>query len=347
VTNRGECKLLIRADGCKSMGMGHLSRASLVASVFRGRGYDVKLVVKEDNDARRFLDSRQISPVYIAADTTLSVEFDLIEDLFTETRGVLILDSLCHRDYANLFGRLRAKLCTTAVIFDDDDVECINADIALNGSLIPLPNNYAKCVCQYLIGPDYFIMDPSYRDVVVSPPKDTIHNILVTVGGSDHKDLLFKLLEIFDRYKTKYKIKIVSSSSTGYSQRLSAVLKNVKFPYELHLDLPSLVNLWGAVDVAITAGGNTLFERIATCLPGATLCQMRLQMKHADAFERIGVNTNLGYGPDMERETLFAKVDNFLNNHAEHERQYRLSSDLIDGDALVRFVLALEKFHFR
>ena len=40
--------------------------------------------------------------------------------------------------------------------------------------------------------------------------------------------------------------------------------------------------------------GNTLFERITSGTPGATLCQLERQNQIAYNFEEIGCNINLG-----------------------------------------------------
>jgi spore coat polysaccharide biosynthesis predicted glycosyltransferase SpsG len=232
------------------------------------------------------------------------------------------------------------------VIFDDDGTDPINADIALNGSPAQLAKIYSnQDRCRYLVGPRYFLMDSRYKKVIVSPPRGSVRDVFITVGGSDHHDLLFKLIRVFNEFGDRYRVKIASTTATGYSERLRTVLKDVRFFFELYVDLPSLLRLWETSDVAITAGGNTLFERIATRLPGATLCQLELQMKHAESFERLCVNKNLGYGPDLDVRSLFAKLERFLNDTDEHKLQYSRSSDLVTAEGLECFIQEVGKIH--
>lgn len=337
--------VLVRADGSKSMGMGHLSRACLVLDALAARGYQVQLLVKRNLDAVSFLKSRKIAPEYLPEEISLQAEFDLIMGRLSPTAGMLVTDVLNHRDYSRLFRELRRKNCISAVIFDDESGACIDADIALNGSPSQPPETYRNCACRYLFGPRYFIMDPSYMNLSVAPPRSSVREVFVTVGGSDHHNLLFKLLRAFDRFGDAYRITIASTTATGYARQLSETLERVRFPVALHLDAPSLLPFWRSSDVAITAGGNTLFERIATRLPGATLCQLKLQMKHAESFERLGVNVNLGYGPDLQHDFLFAKLSDFLNDTAEHMRQYSQASGLVDPRGLEYFLVALEEFY--
>lgn len=339
--------VIIRADGSKAIGMGHLSRACLVLEAFKERGYNVRMLVKRNPDAVCFLESRKTVPDFLPEKISFSAESDFIKDRLSSTAGLLVMDLLNHRDYSALFNELRIKRCVSAVIFDDDSSECINADIALNGSPSYSPELHSDSICRYLIGPRYFIMDPRYRNHSVTSPGDSVRNVFITVGGSDHHDLLFKLLQVFERFGDTFRISVAATTATGYAGRLADVLARASFPTNLHLDSPSLVPFWAKSDVAITAGGNTLFERIATRMPGATLCQMKLQMKHADSFERLGVNVNLGYGPHVDHDLLFVKLDRFLNDSAEHKRQYARACDLVDARGLENFILALEQYHLR
>ncbi len=339
--------VLIRADGSKSIGMGHLSRACLVVDAFAARGYEVQLLVKRNYDAANFLKSRKIVPDFLPEEISLQAEFDLIMERLAPTSGLLVTDVLNYRDYSRLFSELRRKHCISAVIFDDESSTCIDADIALNGSPSQSPELYSNCACRYLIGPRYFIMDSRYKDISVAQPTSLVRDVFITVGGSDHHNLLFKLLRTFDSFGDTYRVTIASTTATGYTRQLEDVLKRVCFPVELHLDAPSLLPFWSNSDVAITAGGNTLFERIATRLPGATLCQLNLQMKHAESFARLGVNVNLGFGPDVDHDRLCAKIKIFLNDSVEHKRQHSRASDLVDAKGLENFISAFEEHYYR
>ncbi len=344
VSPTGKRTVLVRADGSKSIGMGHLSRACLVVGAFAARGYEVRLLVKRNSDAASFLESRKMVPEFLPEEISLQAEFDLIIGSLSPTSGLLVTDVLNHRDYSRLFGELRKRHCISAVIFDDESSACIDADIALNGSPSQSPELYSDCACRYLVGPRYFIMDPRYKDLSVATPTGPVRDVFITVGGSDHHNLLFKLLRAFGRFGDAYRITIASTTATGYAEQLAQILGRVCFPVKLHLDAPSLLPFWSNADVAITAGGNTLFERIATRLPGATLCQLKLQMKHAESFERLGVNINLGYGPELDHDLLCAKLDRFLNDSAEHQRQYLRAYDLVDSRGLEYFISALEEY---
>ena len=104
--------------------------------------------------------------------------------------------------------------------------------------------------------------------------------------------------------------------------------KNSSLKIILYFDIPTLAHMWGVVDVAITAGGNTLFERIASGIPGATVTQLPRQSKIANAFQGHGVNFHIGYGPTLSVSELKNGLINFINNDENHVKQKEMAKDM-------------------
>ena len=75
-------------------------------------------------------------------------------------------------------------------------------------------------------------------------------------------------------------------------------------------------------DIAITAGGNTLFERVAAGLPGMTITQLERQSKISKRFEELDINTHIGFGPDLELDFISNCVNNFLSNKEAQRNQF-------------------------
>lgn len=327
--------MVIRADGSKRIGMGHLGRASLIAGAFEARGHSATIALKENPEAKEFLSGRAGSLHGLGETISFEDELNALRDLVKSTSApVFVLDVLNYSDYFEFLGSLKKSGCLTVVVFDDVERTKVEANIAVNGNPCQLGNDYGGYPGTYLMGPRYFIMDERYKDASVRPPGRAIRDVLVTVGGADHNDLLFKLIGAFEAFGKRYHLKIFSTSSTGYVDRLRTRLGGSRLSHELFLDVRTLVPYWAGCDVAVTAGGNTLFERIATRLPGATLCQLDLQMKIADAFESMGVNVNLGLGVDIDERRLSGKLEAFLNDFENHVTQHAKAADVVDGRGL-------------
>jgi spore coat polysaccharide biosynthesis predicted glycosyltransferase SpsG len=333
--------VLIRADGSKAIGMGHLNRACLLANMLKERfGLLTKVVMKDDSAAKVFLHQHALEelevitlPSYISVVQEISM---LIGHMEKEKASLLIVDILEQETNPEYLKSVRGYGCPVVAITDDSQRRELDADITVNGNPAQIGQDYSDKAGRYLLGPMYFLMDPIYGRIKVKEPDGNVKKILLTLGGSDHNNLLFRILDALEKKAGQISVLIVTSMATGYLNQLENHLKALSISSELFVDVNTLAPLWGKCDLAVTAGGNTLFERIASRLPGATICQLERQMKIADCFQSLGVNFNLGFGPDLSEETLVNKISEFLSDRELHVMEYQKSPEIIDGQGLNR-----------
>lgn len=338
-------KVIIRADGSKGIGMGHLSRASLITEHFSNNGTTAKIIMKDDTNGKNFILNRttqyQCLPIDVSLNEELEITYNLLAD---EAPCFFILDVLNHDKYQEMLNSLKEIDCLSVVITDESEKTTIEADIVLNGNPHQLDYSYANSPGSYLMGPEYFIMDPNYEKIAVEEPRKSIENILLTVGGSDHHNLLFMILDALEVIHGNYNVKIFSTYASGYIDDLKKYLDKLTISTQLYLDEKTLAPFWADCDVAITAGGNTLFERISTRLPGGTVCQLKRQMEIANYFEKLEVNYNLGLGVELNEKCLFERLKVFLNNYAMHYSQYTKSPQVTEGRGLHYLTQAIKDF---
>ena len=105
----------------------------------------------------------------------------------------------------------------------------------------------------------------------------------------------------------------------------------------------SLAPVWSKYLFAITAGGNTLFERICAGVPGLTINQLDRQNGFAQIFEDLHVNINLGLWSDFQ----FSKFDEAVGLLASMEYPFFTKCDLpldaLGGDRTVKVIV--ERFN--
>jgi UDP-2,4-diacetamido-2,4,6-trideoxy-beta-L-altropyranose hydrolase len=340
--------VFIRADGSKAIGMGHINRCSLVAQMLAERfGLKAKLIMKRDPLGEPFAKARGFDVVAFNA-SSLREEIEFLQTFAFEedSPSLFVLDVLKDDTDAFYMDCIHKFMCPVLAITDDSLQRVIDADLILNGNPHQTGQDYSaeQGRGRYLLGPQYFLMDQAYAQVHDRRPDGNVKTILVTVGASDHNDILFKLLNVLKTVSGDFGLLIVASSASGYLDRLRTYLASYPKKWNLQVDAPSLVLFWKQADLAITAGGNTLFERIAARVPGATLCQLARQMEIADGFAKLGVNVNLGFGPDIYENDLKARIMNFLTDTPTHVRHYELSPRFVDGKGLERLGEALEPF---
>lgn len=338
--NRQKRVALIRADGSKTIGMGHLYRAILLAKMLRQRfKMTVKLLVRNDPAAVRFLYGRDLEIILLDVNLSLESEIDAINRaIINNDPALLIFDLLQQEEEPGYLPAIKRNGSLLIAITDDSGHREMPAQLVVNGNPNQIGQNYGDDQSQYLLGPQYFIIDPLNNAARAKRPAGQIMTILLTFGGSDHNNLIFKVLGALEHapIQPKIKFKLAVSSACGYLDRLRDKLATSVLGSDLIVDALGFAALWPDVDLALTAGGNTLFERIAARLPGATICQLERQMEIADKFAAMGVNVNLGFGPDLTEDELARGLMRFVDDKAEHQRQYERAPEVIDGRGLVR-----------
>ena len=148
--------------------------------------------------------------------------------------------------------------------------------------------------------------------------------------------MIFKVLSALEKISINKKITIVTSKATGYLDRLKEFISTLKLNVHLLVDIQNLKNEFDNCSFAITAGGNTLFERIASQRPGATICQLQRQMEIADRFDELNVNKNIGYGPELSEEKIFENLNDYLNNMKDHIKQEAEIGRVLEGNGVSR-----------
>lgn len=333
--------ILLRADGSKNIGMGHLSRCCLIANyLFKEKNIQSIIITRNDVATKNFLSNKCKSSIihYIDENLSLEDELDSVGGFVDDGNISLILLDLLEVNITDKYisGLYKNKLPISAVT-DDSEYRVIDVNLILNGNPNQDKFDYSNESGKYLLGPSYFIMDSAYAEYT---RKDNVLNgrVLLTLGGSDHNNLIFNVLNVLIDNPSVTEVIIITSKSTGYFSELEKVVNSQSKDITIYNDVPTLKSYWSKCDLAITAGGNTLFERIASGIPGATICQLPRQMEISNKFESLGVNRNLGYGPDIKYEILKKNINDFLEDKKKSSGQIERCREIVSGKGLKYFV---------
>jgi len=235
----------ILADGSKSIGMGHLSRACLLASFFKTfMEFSTTIVMKPDRHAEQFIHNRKVKTLLLPrSQLAIPNILNFMQTRFDNLPALFVLDVLNPEDYQDVIRQLRRLGCLTVVVFDESEKTAIEADIVVNGNPHQLDYDHSHSPGCYLVGPKYFIMDSAYGSIEVTTPKRTIKNVLVTVGGTDQNGLLFPLMDAINQIRSEAHFKIVTSKASGYCKQLHSFLQGLSLSTEVLVDVSGLAPL--------------------------------------------------------------------------------------------------------
>ena len=333
-------KFLLRADGSKDLGMGHISRCCLIANyLFVEKNIQSIIVIRNNIAAKKFILNKCKTAIIHYIDNNSSCEDELacISDLVYNNKISLILLDLLETNLTTQYiNGLHKNNIPISAITDDSERRIIDVDLILNGNPNQDEYDYSEEKGKYLLGTSYFIMDSSYAENPIRN-KSSSNCMLLTLGGSDHNNLIFGVLDVLMNVSVLSEVIILTSKSTGYFDQLRQFVNDHPKKIRLYNDVPILQPYWGECDLAITAGGNTLFERIASRVPGASICQLPRQMEIANKFEVMGVNKNIGYGPEIESDFLMKSINDFITDDTSHLKQQHKCREIIIGNGIKLF----------
>jgi spore coat polysaccharide biosynthesis predicted glycosyltransferase SpsG len=94
-------------------------------------------------------------------------------------------------------------------------------------------------------------------------------------------------------------------------------------------------------DIAITAGGQTLYELARTGTPAIGICVAENQRRNLDAWHRADVIEYIGWFDDKSLSSKLLKGLDKLSGRAERAKRSRLGRQFVDGKGVERIVAGI------
>lgn len=336
---------LIRADGNEKTGIGHIMRCLTI-----GR----ELAKITSGEAVLFLcaDERSAEPVrqqgfqacVLGTDyREMASELPCWQQILAEREGsrpVILVDSYYATD-EYLQGLRRFG---TVALMDDLGQKKYPVDAVINynvtADLESYRRRYGNTNVRMLLGSAYAPIREQFsrRDYRVRKKAGTV---LITVGGGDAENVTGRILkELFDE---KLEYHVVAGRFNPHYQALMQMAERHK-NVTLHCDVTDMAGLMMTADIAVTAGGSTVYELASLGVP--FIC-FSCAENQEPLTEYIGANEIAGFAGAFHREpqaaierlgTLFRR----LAGEEELRRQYHdREKKLVDGLGAGRLALAL------
>lgn len=337
--------ILIRADGGREIGSGHIMRCLSVAGALRERGKEVLFVLADDAAAGLLTERGQQFRILHTDYRKPEEELPAFLPLLERYRPELFLgDSyFMTAEYLEQVGRY-----TKTAYMDDMCAFSCPVDVLINyniyGEQLPyrkqaLPRNRA-----FLLGCAYVPLRTEFRNVNYSVRKNA-ENVLITTGGSDTYNLAGQILEtaLADTGAGKMHYHVVSGAFNRHLPKLQKIEKT-NDKVQIHQNVHNMAELMEQCDIVVTAGGSTMYELCAVGVP--IIC-----FSFADNQERL-VETFIEkklacYGGNYLKEKaelpkrvvehirILAESETLREDYSRHEKK------LVDGKGAERLAEAL------
>lgn len=320
-------RVLFRADGGnQGIGLGHLMRCIGVAEVLKNRGVELLFVIKDDAVAKQLIQSHGHVVATIPSNATLE------EDLtFTRAKSPecdwIIADS--YSITTTYLDHLRTANNRVAY-FDDFDRPC-PVDL-----LIRLEKNSERRHCDILAGPAYLPLRSEYAHLPPHLISETIQRILIMSGGEDPANAIQKIVSALSHSSKQFILDIIIGAAYTRRAEIEDTLSHSPHHCHLHTNLRSVLQLQQQADLAITAGGLTVWELAAVGTPMMVLQTADNQQKQMQYIQKEDLAIFLGTSDDPKAlETICGMVEK-LEPRELRQRYSIRGQQLVDGKGTQR-----------
>ena len=321
--------IAIHVDGGKGVGLGRASRGIGLAHALRLVGFEPIFVISPESSLQDYFKNRRLHAV------TCNTARDALLEACSECRAdVLVIDSyrIGGRDLATMRDSGIRIVC-----FDDAADRDLMVDVVVNGS--PAAPNLpykTKPWTKRLVGPAYQVVRPGFVPIPNRQYPLRPRRILVTVGGDDLFGIFNDLLFFFaKRVLTKW-VNVEVEFIVGPFFKPPRE-REVPDTIDIHTDPKDMPSLMLKADIAVCAGGQTLYELARCGTPTVAFCVGEDQVRNLDTLSQLGVIDYIGWaGMDGWLNKLECALDRMRADPLYREAMGRVAANLIDGLGALR-----------
>lgn len=272
-------EVLIRVEGDRSIGLGHVYRCLSLAA--RLTDHHVSFLMSAKHPLGIELVRERNFPVRVfdggdglAEIGALAPDIVINDILDTDAKYIAVLKQL------GMF----------VVNFEDLGPGAEHAHLVVN-ALYEAPHPRSN----HVWGPGYDCLREEFYCTPRKVVEPEVRRILVTFGGADPSDLTVKALRALDRIRGAFDVEIILGLAYDSDDELRAVLEELELEPVVRRNVRSMSEHILDADVVITSAGRTVLEVASIGTPCVVLCQNGREMRHVHARAEFGV-LNLGLG---------------------------------------------------
>jgi len=330
-------KILFRVDAGPKIGLGHIQRCLSLATVLRDFDSVCLFLTNEEQTlyqriTRFGFDGR-----------TLDTESWGVDDLAKTMAmaaahkcGAIVVDS----DYEGVeyLGQLR-NAGYYVVAIEDTAPHPFPCHLVVNGDAHArqLPYKALSEDTRFLLGPEYSILRREFWEVPAREGSGNVDHILVTLGGADPYNIMPRVIDLLDTLPEVFSVSVIIGPFFDNLSEVQAAAQRAQRAITLVRAPDSVCNLMMEADLAVSAGGQTLYELARVGCPTVAVRMASNQDGQLGVFEEAGFLRIAGHADHGSIvEAIGAAVRTLLADPQTRATMSVAGQRLIDGQGALR-----------
>jgi UDP-2,4-diacetamido-2,4,6-trideoxy-beta-L-altropyranose hydrolase len=299
----------ILTEAGKNIGFGHLMRMIAIYQAFEIKNIKPKFIINGDESVEEYLKETEYE-IFNWIDNQKRL-FDMIKDA-----DIAIIDS--YLADLTLYEKI-SKLVKLPVYYDDNNRIEYPSGVVVNGNIHAKYLVYPKRDdINYLLGLEYLPLRKEFWEVPEKKIKENVESIMITFGGDDFRNMTPKVLKLLaENYPNIKKNVIIGKGFKNIKEIEKASDENTVLNY--FPDAQKMKEVMLESDIAISAGGQTLYELARVGVPTIAIIVAENQIGNVTKWQDLGFLENAGWWGD---DTFVTNLINMLNKYHNYSLRY-------------------------
>ena len=283
-------RVVILTEGGKNIGTGHISRCTSLYQAFEERGITPEIIVNGDETVQDLLSDKK------------HWIFNWLEDrrkifCMLDRADIIIIDSYL----ADIGFYEKVSEMTDVPVYLDDTMR-INypGGVVINGGICAGKMGYKRREdIIYLLGAGYTPLRKEFWDVPEKEIREGIENVMVTFGGDDMRDMTSKVLRLLIENHPELTKNVVIGKGFQDIKEIERISdKKTNLIYSP--DAEGMKKIMLESDIAICAGGQTLYELASVGVPSIAVAIANNQIPNVKGWKEAGFIEYAGWWEEQD-----------------------------------------------
>lgn len=326
--------VVILTEGGRKIGFGHIARCVALYQAFKkDEGIIPELIINSDEEVKYF-----IKDVKYRICNWLRHQKEIAAHI--EEEDIVIIDS--YLAPVSFYKRI-CEVTKTTVCIDDNKRLVYPEGIVINGGIHARKLRYPKRRnVTYLLGTKYTPLRETFWDIPERKINKEIKSILITLGGSDIRNTTPKILKFLqDKTPQIHKRVIIGNGANNIEDIKKIRGKHILTKLIFLPDARQIAFVMRTSDVAISAGGQTLYELARIGVPTIGICLTDNQEGNLEGWQKSGFIDYIGWYNDSSLMTRFEQSLRGLVSYEERIKRSKIGRSLVDGNGAHKIIRAL------
>lgn len=345
-------KVAIRVDGSPHIGMGHVVRSLALGGALRRAGHAVFFFSRFEPGISRLRAQGFAVQIFSAgAVDGPGKEYEAAGDgavvaelLAGQEFDCLVTDS--YRVDPAYFAAVRPAV-PLSVYVDDLNRFPASVDGVVNGNINAASLGYERWPAEVRrwLGCRYNLLREEFRDLPLAVTPEATGKVLLTGGGGDPGPVLaFLARTILDSPKLdRLQLMLVAPQRSLADGEFSALERTCPERLRVCREVADMLSLMRQSDLAISAGGTTLYELCAAGVPRMAYILADNQREIVGEMARQGLVLDLGPAVSISPKILVDRTAALIGDHKARDQMRRRGRELVDGLGADRVAVELER----